>query len=445
MLAFPEELIWQANEGPQSRFLATSAREVLYGGAVGGGKSDGLLMAAFAQADNPSHRAIIFRRTFPRLKDLIGRSWELFPPLGGVYNKQEKQWTFPCGAIIEFGYLDAPEDVSVYRGRAFSFLGFDELGEWPGDGEDANREAVSQAYLYMTSRLRATRESKLALEVRSTCNPGGIGHHWIKGRWCIPDDGAGSEVRDPSTNYRRLFIPSRISDNPFLAGTDYETSLNSLSEADRKTLRDGRWDVYQGAVFSEWNPRVHVCDAFAIPESWEQWRGADDGYAAPACVLWVVRDPVHDVIYVTRELYQSGMTPEVMARRTLEGDAGRKLTGIIDSAAFADIGMGGGGRANLMNAHGCQWTPSEKGPGSRVAGKASVHARLALRADGAPGLRVFRGCANLIRTLPALPYSKTHPEDVDTDADDHAYDALRMGLLRKKPARTMLGGVRFGG
>lgn len=430
----PEEVLWEANPGPQTCFLATSAREVLFGGALGGGKTDGLLMAAFNQADNPAHRAIIFRRTFPRLKDVIGRSWELFPDLGATYNKQEKQWTFPSGAIVEFGYLDSPEDVSVYRGRAFSFLGFDELGEWPGDGEDAGGTPVSQSYLYMLTRLRATGESGLALEVRCTCNPGQVGHHWIKARWGIPDDGGGNQTRDPATGYRRLFIPSRITDNPFLAGTDYERSLNALPEADRKTLRDGRWDVYQGAVFSEWNPRLHVCDPFPIPESWEQWRGADDGYAAPAVVLWFARDPVHDVIYVTRELHQPGMTPEVMAKRTLAMDAGRPMWGIIDAAAFADLGMGGGGRANVMNALGCRWKPSEKGTGSRVTGKASVHQRLALRLDGTPGLRVFRNCVNLIRTLPALPYSKTHPEDVETASDDHDYDALRTGLLARKPA-----------
>jgi hypothetical protein len=109
----------------------------------------------------------------------------------------------------------------------------------------------------------------------------------------------------------------------------------------------------------------------------------------------------------------------------------RSIRGTIDCASFADIGYGGGGRGDQMNKLGCRWTPSDKGQGSRIAGKHLVHARLALRSDGEPGLKVFRTCRNLIRTLPALPYSSLTPEDVDSDADDHCYDALRYSLTRK--------------
>jgi len=112
------------------------------------------------------------------------------------------------------------------------------------------------------------------------------------------------------------------------------------------------------------------------------------------------------------------------------------ISGVIDSASFADVGLGDesgrGGRAEIMNRLGCRWTPSAKGAGSRIAGVSAVHQRLALKDDGSPGLIVFRNCRNLIRTLPAMTYSRTNPEDIDPDCEEHAVKALMYGLTRHK-------------
>ncbi len=175
------------------------------------------------------------------------------------------------------------------------------------------------------------------------------------------------------------------------------------------------------------------------------WRGCDDGYANPAAVLWLARDPIYDIVYIVRELYGSGMTPQTMADAVLsiDGQLGRRgLSGTIDSAAFADVGLGGG-RGDQMNKLGCRWKPSTKGAGSRLAGKALIHQRLALRSDGKPGLVVFKTCNNLVRTLPSLPYDKQHPEDVAGNCEDHSYEALRIGLSRKHHPfqRLQLGGT----
>lgn len=191
-----------------------------------------------------------------------------------------------------------------------------------------------------------------------------------------------------------------------------------------------------------------------IPAAWEIWRGADDGYAAPACVLWFAKDEIHDHVYVVAELHRSGLTPQEMAEevlridkalpinfgQTIPGPNNKTLRGWIDPSSFADTGFGG--RANMMNRLGCHWTPAAKDTNSRMAGKALIHQRLAMKPDGRPGLVVFNTCRNLIRTLPALCYSKTRPEDVDTDGDDHAYDALRYGLTRKV-YRSGMASVRF--
>ena len=234
-----------------------------------------------------------------------------------------------------------------------------------------------------------------------------------------------------------------------MAGTEYERSLAALPEASRKALLLGRWDCFEGAVFSEWNYRIHTCNPFPSPVTWDLWRGCDDGYKSPACVLWCADDG-DGHIFVLQELYQRGLTPSAMAHEVLAMDKeipiyygpedvepnDLPLSGVVDSASFADIGLGNesgrGGRAEIMNRLGCKWEPSAKGAGSRVAGLAAIHSRLALQRDGRPGLVIFRTCRNLIRTLPSLPYSTRNPEDLDSDAEDHCVDALRYSLTRVK-------------
>ncbi len=269
-------ILWRPTP-KQREFLACPAREVLFAGSVGSGKTDAILMAGLSQVENPKHRALILRRTFPMLRDMIGRSHELFLPLGAMFNKQTAQWTFRSGAILEFGFLDVDDDKYRYMGRQFSMIGWDELTSWPGDGTDAQGNPVSSAYVYMLSRLRAVEGSGLRLEIRATCTPGGVGHAWVKSRWNISNDGSASEVIDRATGFRRVFIPARITDNPHLAKTDYARSLEALPEAQRKALLLGRWDCFEGAVFSEWDYEHHTCEPFEVPESWEMWRAWDDG------------------------------------------------------------------------------------------------------------------------------------------------------------------------
>jgi hypothetical protein len=434
-----QPVLWQPTP-KQGEFLACPARETLFAGSVGSGKTDAILMAGLSQVNNRKHQALILRRTFPMLRDLIGRSHELFLPLGAHFNRTESVWTFPSGARLEFGYCDAPEDVYRYMGRQFSFIGWDELTSWPGDGTDPQGQPVNSSYVYMLSRLRAVEGSKLRLEVRATCTPGGVGHSWVKARWNIPNDGSASEVIDPQSGFRRVFIPARITDNPYLANTEYQRQLEALPEATRKALLLGRWDVFEGAVFSEFDHERHTCEPFEVPHSWEMWRGADDGYAAPAAVLWFAHDKTYDRIFIVDELYERGLTPEELARAVLQRDRRFErddgLNGVIDSAAFADIGLGSGGgkgsRGDIMNSLGCRWQPSEKGAGSRVHGLSAIHQRLALRKDGFGGLVITRNCRNLIRTLPALVYGRSNPEDIDDSCEQHATDALRYGLTRRK-------------
>ncbi len=431
-------VIWQPLPGPQTEFLAETARECLLGGSVGGGKTDSVIMSAVSQTGNKNHQALILRKTFPQLRDVIARSHELFLPLGATFNKQESVFTFPSGARVELGFLDAPEDMYRYMGRAFSCICWEELTSWSGDSTDNEGAPVSGAYIYMMSRLRSV-DPTLRLEIRASCTPGGVGASWVKSRWNIPDSGESSEVIDKATGYRRVFIRATIADNPHLANTPYARSLESLAAAQHRALVEGRWDSYEGQVFNEWNYNRHTCREFELPESWDAWLGADDGYSAPACVLLFAYDKVRDRIFICDEIYARGLGPVELARevRSMCKRHGREeLDGVIDSSAFAEVGLGTeggkGSRGDILNAHGCDFRPSPKGAGSRVQGVSAVHARLKLKPDGYGGLIITRNCRNLIRTLPAMTYDKTNPEDIDPACEEHAVKALMYGLTRRK-------------
>jgi hypothetical protein len=428
-------VIWQPNSDVQRAFLACSARTAMMGGGAGGGKTSALLADGAAQTGNPRHRAVIFRRDYPSLKHLISASYAIFIPLGASYNKSEHAWTFRSA-------------MYQHAGKEYSWIGFDEVQQLPGDAQDSRGQPINSAFSFMQSRLRAPKDSGLRLSVRCTATPGGVGMQWVKSYFRIPDSGESTDFVDEVTGFRRAYFKSTVADNPAL-DDDYKRQLLDLPSAQRKALLLGDWSAFVGQVFEEWDHGRHTCEPFPIPAEWELWRGADDGWASQACVLYLAHDETHDRIYVVAELYGRGMNPEAMARevrridaaiprnagygRVIENGPAERVTGVIDSAAFATTGAARLSRAEQMNELGCNWKPCRKGSGSRVAGISEVHARLADKEDERPGLVIFRNCRNLIRTLPSLTYDLKHPEDIADGSEDHAFDALRYGLLHRPP------------
>jgi phage terminase large subunit-like protein len=232
----------------QQTFLNTRCPEVFFGGAAGGGKSVALLMAALQHIKEPGYAALIIRKDLPRLElagGLIPKSHEWFACRDdAAWNGNRRQWSFAtCGtpATITFGYLAGPLDKYRYASSEYQYIAFDELTDFAEDD-----------YLFLFSRLRKVRSLRAPLRMRSASNPGGMGHLWVKQRFI---DGA-RRVETPDRvlrNERRLYIPSRIADNPALDEAEYRQTLSHLPTLARERLMNGDWSVQaQGLFHAEW-------------------------------------------------------------------------------------------------------------------------------------------------------------------------------------------------
>ncbi len=273
-------VLWRPNPGAQTKFLASSSFEALYGGAAGGGKSHALLMGALRHVDRPDYRAL--RRTYTELyRSLIAESYKYYPAAGGKsVMSPQPQWRFPSGAVIEFGHLQHDKDVHDYQSAQYQYMGFDELTHF-----------TEAQYRYMLSRLRGD----VPVRVRSGSNPGGEGHDWVYRRfapwlnrepdyigpraapgetmWYVntENDGEVWVPRDTPGALSRVFVPARLVDNPYVHAS-YADVLNSLDRVDRARLRDGDWLARPAA--GEYFKRhwFETVDAFPIePMSIVRW------------------------------------------------------------------------------------------------------------------------------------------------------------------------------
>ena len=437
-----QNVIFKPNVGPQTEFLAAGEREVLYGGSAGGGKSYAMLADPLRYMGHPSFSGLLLRHTTEELRELIFKSKEMYPQIwkGIKWSERKMQWEAPSGARLWMSYLDRDDDVLRYQGLAFSWIGFDELTQW----------STPYAWNYMRSRLR-TSSKELGLYMRATTNPGGPGHSWVKKMFIDPapanesfwatDIETGERLTFPQGHsrageplFKRRFIPASLFDNPYLADTgDYEAMLLSLPEHQRKQLLEGNWDINEGAAFPEFNRSIHVVEPYDIPQSWTKFRACDYGYGSFTGVVWIAVTPSEQLV-VYRELYCSKVTASDLADMILreEADDGTIRYGVLDSSLWHNRGDTGPSLAEQMNMKGCRWRPSDRSKGSRVSGKNEIHRRLQVdEFTEEPRLVFFSSCTNMIAQLPSIPLDKKNPEDVDTNAEDHLYDALRYGIMTR--------------
>ena len=444
-----QNVIFQPNEGPQTDFLAAPEREVLYGGAAGGGKSYALLVDPLRYVSNPNFNGLLLRRRSDELRELVWKSQELYPKVfkSAKWSERKSQWTFPSGARLWFTYLDREDDVLRYQGQAFTWIGFDELTQHP----------TPFAWDYMRSRLRST-DPNLPLCMRATTNPGGPGHGWVKQMFIDPaahntafvplDLETKEELRFPPNHKRageplfyRRFIPATLKDNPYLYedGT-YEANLLSMPEQQRRQLLEGDWNVADGAAFPEFRVTVHTCEPFEVPHNWTKFRSCDFGYSSFSAVHWFAVDPAFETLYVYRELYVSKHTARELARKILELEAGEDIRyGVLDSSTWHSRGHTGPSIAEEMIAEGCRWRPSDRTGGSRVAGKNRLHELLKVNEEiEQPQIIFFNTCRQIIADLQVIPTDPKGTDDIDPRyASDHAYDSVRYGIMSRPKSRGL--------
>ena len=426
-----KNVIFSPNEGPQTEFLAAGETDVLYGGAAGGGKSYAMLVDPLRYAHRASHRALIIRRSMPELRELIDKSRELYPKAfpGCKYREVEKLWNFPSGAKIEFGFLERDADVYRYQGQAYSWIGFDEITHLP----------TEFPWNYLASRLRTT-DSEITPYMRCTANPGGVGAHWVKKRYIDPNEP--NESFKGSDGLSRKFIPARLEDNPFLAEDGrYEQMLKALPPTQRKQLLEGNWDVNEGAAFTEFDTDLHIVTPFQIPIHWERVKGIDYGYASESACIWAAIDPSDGTLIVYRELYRKGLTGEDLGHLITEMELQDPLavSGVLDTAAWSKTGTTGPTVGETLVRQGHKLRRADK---NRIQGKVQIHEYLRLQPSGRPRLQIFNSCPNLIRELQSIPLDRSNPEDVDTHAPDHAYDALRYLIMSRPRVNDPLAQLR---
>jgi hypothetical protein len=286
--------------------------------------------------------------------------------------------------------------------------------------------------------------------MRATSNPGGPGQSWVKKTFIDPgvhnksfwatDIESGNVITWPKGHsregeplFKRKFIPATLFDNPYLAEDGmYEANLLSLPEHQRRQLLEGDWDINEGAAFPEFNRNIHVVEPYDIPNSWVKFRACDYGYGSHTGVLWFTVTPAEQLV-VYRELYVSKITADNLADMILDIEDGEKMRyGVLDSSLWHNRGDTGPSLAEQMIIKGCRWRPSDRSRGSRVAGKNEIHRRLQVdEFTEEPRLVFFNTCKHTISQLPAIPLDKNNPEDVDTNAEDHLYDALRYGIMTR--------------
>ena len=403
----------------QKLFFMARRRFIGYGGARGGGKTWSVRMKAMLLASRYAGiKILIVRRSFQELRDnhILPLQMELRDI--ARWKEQEKRFIFPNGSYIRFGYCSAERDVLQYQGQEYDIIFIDEATQLT-------------EFQFQTFKGCLRGVSGYPKRMYLTCNPGGVGHAWVK-RLFIDRLYHGDERAD---DYE--FIQAKVTDNPVLMEKDpeYIRMLESLPYELREAWLNGSWDVFAGQYFSEWDRDVHVVAPFEPPAWWRRYVTIDYGLDMLAAYLIAVDE--HDMAYVIREVYQGrdlgenarGLIVSEAAQAVLDMVGGDKVTAYLAPpdlwAARQETGRS---VADIFAEHGIALTKTSN---DRLDGWMAMHERLHVFEDErglrVAKLRIFPLCTNLIRTLPQLRYDDKRVNDVATEPHEltHAADAIR--------------------
>lgn len=399
----------------QKAFFTAQSRYVAYGGARGGGKSwAARIKAVLLALEYDGIQILLLRRDLHSLRE--NHIYPLLKLLGDIaqYKATTREFVFENDSRIVLGYCAAETDVLQYQGQSYDVIFMEEATQFSEFAFTALTES---------NRSSGLLKKPFAPRMYFTCNPGGVGHAWVK-RLFIDRNYKNAERAEDYT-----FIPSRVYDNPYLMenSPDYVRSLENLPPMRRKAMLDGDWDVFEGQYFSEFDRALHVVRPFELPPDVARYIALDYGLDMLAC-LWIAVDR-YGHAFVYRELYRSGLIISEAAQLIAQYTNGETLR-----AAYAPPDLfhrrqeTGQSAIDIFSAHGLAFYKSDN---NRVNGWYSVKEwlRPVPDTDGElrPRLRIFENCTNLIRTLPALRFDDKNPNDTANTPHEltHAPDALR--------------------
>ena len=423
----------------QEQFINSNAFETLFGGAAGGGKSYGQLVDALLYAlKYPKSKQIIFRSTFADLeKSLIRVSLDIYPLSIADYNSSKHTWKFNNGSIIDFGYIQYEKDVYQYQSAEYDVIRFDELTHF-----------TEFMYTYMISRCRGA--NTYPKRIKSSTNPGGVGHTWVKERFI--DIGEPNVIHncklETGEEVTRIFIPSLVTDNKFMLeyDPDYIKRLDALPEKERKALKYGDWDIYDGMFFPEFKRSIHVIEPFKIPNNWNRYIAMDYGLDMFA-VLFIAID-TKGKAYVYNEIHKPNLIVSEAVQTLKSYMRQDKYKYIYAPPDLWNRNRDTGkSTAELFWEGGIDLT---KASNNRIAGWLNVKEWLRIKKvrheqtgelyeDS--DLKIFSNCLNLIKYLPQLQHDEKEPNDVATEPHEptHITDALRYFCVsRTAPTKEVI-------
>jgi hypothetical protein len=410
----------------QTEFHETTrkVRRVLYGGQAGPGKSHALRWGLYRECLTiPNLNCLLLRRTFKQLETTHLLAMERDQKaIGAVYRTGDKRMEFANGSIIQAGHCETTADAQNYLSTEYDRIAFDELVTFD---RDPSLEIMSRA---RTSKPEVRQAG--GPQVWCGTNPGGRGAMWVKDFFITR-----TVDRSEFPKYRPErygFVEARLDDNPYVT-EEYRQDLEDLPEQRKKQLLYGDWNAFDGQMFSEWQPDVHIVN-MPVNGDIEHFASLDWGYSAPGVCLWWACLP-DGKYHVRKELKFKGESAEAVGKkiRTITADLGiQKLRYIAaDPAMWQKTGAGKGEAIaeTLLRMR----LPMRKSDNDRFNGWLRIHELLKGQWITVDGIQ----CPYLLRTLPAMVQDDHDPEDIDTTQEDHAVDALRYGAM-SRPSPTRL-------
>lgn len=413
----------------QAEFHKASEDYVVYGGARGGGKTCALVWEALAWGlEHPLANMYIFRETYTALEQNVIREWkESIPAELYKYNESKHVAKLANGTTIAFAFVNNEDDARKYQGSNIDWIGIDEL----------TKHTEKEVQLLLTC-LRSAKGFKP--KFRGTCNPGGVGHLWVKETYIIPTEYGKKTITDETYGITIKFIPATVYDNDVLMRNDpvYVKRLENLPENEKQAFLYGNWDIFEGRFFGEWNEKTHVIKPFQIPREWKKYVSIDWGYKDYCDVLWHATDGQH--IYTYRELHvkETSVRDVAYMIKSLMGydEKIEYWVGSPDMWQTRGTGdkMHGENIADIFATERIYWTKADN---SRIIGWQIMRETMLNTPDGKPKWLIFDSCANIIRCLPLAQYDDKNIEDMATEPHEitDALDSARYFLISRPGAR----------